>query len=557
MASDLSVPGRTRFLFLPLAGAALGPDLVAGVTLAAIGIPEQMATARMGGLPPQIGLIAFIAATLAFAAFGSNRLLSAGADSTITPIFAGALAGLAAPHSFQYASLAAALAMMVGGVLILAGMLRLGWIANLLSGPVMTGFMAGIAAHIVLSQAPAVLGLPSMEGSVSHRLAEIWRSAGAINPYAVAIALGVFALTYAAERVDPRIPGALIAIVGATIATTALGLEGKGVAVLGALGGGLPRPSLPRIGLDDALRMVELSGVIAVVVMVQTAATSRSFSAGRDPQIDRDYVGLGAAGLLAGVLGAFPVNASPPRTATVAETGGRSQLSGLLAAMAVLALLLVGGQLLAHTPTAALAGVLLFVAQRIFKVGDFVDLVRRTPVEFVLAGVTAALIVMLPIQQGVAIGIVLSLVHGVSTLSRARLTPFERVEGDTVWWPVESRRQATPDVLVSGLPVSLSFLNAQQFAKDITAEIEGVAGRSRLFVLEASGINGIDYTASGVFKAVILKARGLGVDFAVARLSSRRGRSDLERLGVLDTLGRDHLFHSVHEAATAPIRPPS
>ena len=550
MATAHTVPGRTWSLFQPLSGAAFGPDLIAGVTLAAIGIPEQMATARMGGLPPQIGLIAFVAATLAFAAFGSNRLLSAGADSTITPIFAGALGGLAATHSAHYAALAAALAMMVGAVLILAGALKLGWIANLLSGPVMTGFMAGIALHIVLSQAPTVLGVPSVEGSVFHRVWEIWRNAGAINLYALAIALAVFAITYAAERIDPRIPGALIAIAGATVAAIVLDLKSRGVAALGDLGGALPAPGLPQVGLDDLASLGELAGVIAIVVMVQTAATSRSFSAGGEANVDRDYVGMGAGGVFAGVFGAFPVNASPPRTATVAETGGRSQLAGLLAALGVLALLLFGGRLLAQTPTAALGGVLLFVAQRVFKVGEFADIVQRAPVEFVLAVVTMALIVVLPIQQGVAIGIVLSLVHGVSTITRLRLTPFEQIEGGTVWWPVQTREKATSHALVSGLPVSLSFLNARQFAKDVMAEIESAAGRTRLFVLEASGINEIDYTASSVFRELIVKSRSLGVDFAVARLSSLRARSDLERFGVLETLGGDHLFHSVHEAVS-------
>jgi MFS superfamily sulfate permease-like transporter len=551
MATVHSIPGRTWSLFQPLSGAAFGPDLIAGVTLAAIAIPEQMATARMGGLPPQIGLIAFVAATLAFAAFGSNRLLSAGADSTITPIFAGALGALAASHSEHYAALAAALAMMVGAVLILAGVLKLGWIANLLSGPVMTGFMAGIAVHIVLSQLPTVLGVPSVEGSVFHRIAEIWRNAGAINLYAVGIALGVFAITYAAEKIDPRIPGALIAIAGATIAAIAFDLKSKGVAALGDLGGALPLPGPPRVGLDDLASLGELAGVIAIVVMVQTAATTRSFSAGGgETNVDRDYLGLGAAGVFAGIFGAFPVNASPPRTATVAETGGRSQLAGLLAALGVLALLLFGGQLLAQTPTAALAGVLLFVAQRVFKVGEFADLIQSTPVEFVLAVVTMALIVVLPIQQGVAIGIVLSLVHGVSTITRLRLTPFEQIEGGTVWWPVQARERAVSNALVSGLPVSLSFLNARQFAKDVMTELESAAGRTQLFVLEASGINEIDYTASGVFRELIVKSRSLGVDFAVARLSSLRAHSDLERFGILETLGADHLFHSVHEAVS-------
>ena len=544
-------------VFRPLQGVGLsrlGVDLAAGLTLAAIAIPEQMATARLAGLAPQVGLFAFVAATVGFAVFGANRVLSAGADSTIAPIFAGSLAALAAAGTPEYAELAAVLAIMVGVMVAVAGVVRMGWVADLLSKPVLTGFMAGIAAHILLSQAPAALGLPEESGDVYHRLGQLAGAIGHTNAVAAAIALCVLALTMGAERLSPRLPGALIALAGATIAVSALGLARHGLPVLGALPGGLPRPVWPRLHPESLLPLVSLTGIVGLVVMVQTAAVTRSFGAGdADPDVDRDYIGVGAANVLAGVFGAFPVNASPPRTAAVSEAGGKSQVGGLAAAGAVLLLAAFGGSLLADTPTAALAGVLFFVAQRIFKLRDFVHLMRRAPAEFALAALTAVLIVLLPIQTGVAIGIFLSLVHGVFTITRARVIPFEQVAGTTVWWPAPPDRlgAAAGDVLVIGFQAPLSFLNAFAFRRDVEMAIAAKGRRPRLLVLEASSIVEVDFTAAEVLSDAIRKARSDGVEFAIARLESVRAASKLERFGVLDVLGPHHLFHSVQEAIAA------
>jgi MFS superfamily sulfate permease-like transporter len=539
-------------IFVSLQGASpasLGRDLAAGLTLAAIAIPEQMATARLAGLEPQVGLIAFVAASLGFAAFGASRLVSAGADSTIAPIFAGSLAALAVAGAPAYAELAAALALLVGLIVALAGVFRLGWIADLLSAPVTTGFLAGIAVHIVLSQAPAALGLPAESGDVYHRLAALVAVAGQTHWRAAAIALGVFAVTLGAEKLSPRLPGALFAVAGATAATALLGLDRLGVAVLGVLPSATPHPAVPRLGLEQVLPLVGLALVVALVVMVQTAATARAFSGDGDPDVDRDYVGVGLANALTGLFGGFPVNASPPRTAAVAQAGGVSQAAGLAAAAVVLLLAVFGGALLAKTPEAALAGVLLFVAVRIFRFKALTEILRRTPAEFALAVITTAMIVLLPIQTGVAIGIFLSLTHGVFTITRARLIRFERVGDTTVWWPA-SKAAAGPApgrVVVMGFQAPLSFLNAYDFRRDVRAAIAATAGRARLFVLEASSIVEIDFTAAEILRDVIAKARAAGVDFAVARLESVRAQAAFERYGVTGLLGADHIFRSVAE----------
>jgi MFS superfamily sulfate permease-like transporter len=289
----------------------LGPDFIAGLTLAAIAIPEQMATARLAGFAPQIGFLAIIAGAFGFAVFGSSRAMSVGADSTIAPIFVGGLAFLAVAGSPQYASVAAALALMVGLVLIAAGLFRFGWVADLLSIPVTTGFLAGIAGHIVLSQAPALLGLAPAHGSFIDQAGALIDALPSANLLTLAIGLGVLAIMLVSERIDPRIPGALIGVGGAVALVVAFGLESRGVSTLGDVSGAAPDLKLPAVSFDDLTRIAPLALIVAIVVMVQTAATSRAFVSSPEdlPDVDGDFVGVGAASALAGLIGAFPLNA--------------------------------------------------------------------------------------------------------------------------------------------------------------------------------------------------------------------------------------------------------
>ncbi len=502
--------------------ALLPRDLAAGLTLAAIAIPEQMATARLGGFAPEIGFFAFMAGSLAFALFGANRFLSSGADSTITPIFAGGLALVAAAGSPAYAALAAMLALMVGTMLVAGGIFRLGWIADLLSVPVTIGFLVGIAAHILVSQLPDVLGLPSPDGPMLGRVAMLIRHVGEANPLTVAIALGVLLVVIGAERIAERIPGALIGLAAATIITVLLGLESRGVAVLGVVAGGLPKLAFPEVTVGQWVRLLPLGFIIALVVMVQTAATTRSFPSlpGEAPDVDADFVGVGAGSILAGLFGAFAVNASPPRTAIVAATGGRSQLAGVVAAAIVLAMATVGVTLLRHVPQAALAGVLLFVALRIVKFGQIVVIYRQSGGEFLLIVATALAIMVLPIEEGVAIGIVLSLLHGVWSTTQAAVVPLERVPGTSVWWPPSEHNdgERVPGVMVAGFPAPLTFLNAYRFRHDLLAVMRSQTPKPHLIVLEATGIIEIDFTAAQELRELIDSCRAAGIDFAVARL---------------------------------------
>ncbi|MGB8399114.1 SulP family inorganic anion transporter [Bradyrhizobium sp.] len=530
-------------------------DLIAGLTLAAIAIPEQMATARLGGFSPQIGFFAFVAGSLGFAMLGSNRLLSCGADSTITPIFAGGLVLMAAAGSPDYQALAAALALMVGAILAVGNWFRLGWIANLLSTPVTVGFLAGISVHILVSQMPVVLGLPSPGGPMLQRISVLAQHLNEANVFTLCIGLGVLAAVAGSEAVSAKIPGALIGLVAATAAVIWAGLESKGVGVVGTVPATLPTPSIPDISLERWARLLPLSLLIAIVIMVQTAATTRSFPSDPDQpaDVDRDFLGAGAGSILAGLIGAFPVNASPPRTGIVSETGGRTQLSGLFAASIVLALLAFGATLLRHVPEAALGGVLLFVALRIIRVRQIATIYRQSVGEFFLIVATAAAIILLPIEQGVAVGIALSLLHGIWSTTRARLVAFEHVPDTTIWWPAGPHMpgERDPNIAVVGLQAPLSFLNASNFRADVLDVIRTSTPKPRLLVLEASGILEIDFTAAQVLIDLVRECRADGVTVAMARLESTRAQQAFERLGIHEVLPKAHIFLSVDEAVRA------
>jgi len=364
-------------------------------------------------------------------------------------------------------------------------------------------------------------------------------------------------VVFLAEKLNPRIPGALIALAGATLLTTFLKLDDRGLQVLGRLHGGFPGLQLPVLNFDDALSLLGLALMLSLVVMVQTGAVTRAFNP-EEADVNADFIGAGAAGLAAGLFGAMPVNASPPRTALTSEAGGRSQWSGVFAAVAVLALLLFGAGLLAHAPSAALGGILLFIASRLVHVSDFRDMLKQAPGDFALALATTALIVVLPIQTGVALGIFLSLLHGVFTVARARLVPFEHVPGTTIWWPVlpgedarAQRSEQVPGVVVMGFPGPLTFLNIHQFHSAIQDRLAAQPGQVRVFVLEASGINEVDFTAAEILREQITKLRSQGVQVAVARLSAVHARADFDRFGLTQALGEDRIFLSVAEAVAA------
>ena len=296
--------------------------------------------------------------------------------------------------------------------------------------------------------------------------------------------------------------------------------------------------------------------------MIQTAATSRSFPGDPDTiDVNRDFIGAGLGGMLSGLMGGFPVSASPPRTALVQESGGRSRLTGLAAAILVALFFALGLSLLRFLPEAAMAGLLLFVAVRLCRVGAMLTVARQSLPEFGLLAATAAAIVFLPIAIGVAVGVALSLLHGVWTIAQTRAILFEKIPGSTVWWPSDRQIQRDcrcPGVVVVGFQAPLFFLNAQAFRQSLDLAVRAAPAPVKAIVLEASSIAELDFSGARMLETEIGYWKNRQVDFYIARLESVRAQQALERFGILALLGDGRVFHSVRRSHSPDIvtRPP-
>jgi MFS superfamily sulfate permease-like transporter len=532
-------------------------DLIAGAMLAAIAVPEQIATARLAGMPVQTGLYAFAAGSLAFALFGKNRFVSVGADSTIAPIFASAAALVVASGSSAYPALIGVLAIVAGVVLVATGFLKAGWIADLLSVPVTTGFLAGIAVHIVVGQLPLIVGVPSGSGSLVQHALALLRALPQANVPTLVIGCGVLGVTILADRLSPRVPGPLIGLVGATVATAAFRLHEHGVALLGALPAALPQLRFPAVDPGDALRIVPTALVVALVCMVQTAVVVRSFPADADEPDDPSnaFTAVGIGSIVAAFVGAFAVDASPPRTSIAASSGARSQLAGVIAVATVALVVVFASRYAADLPLAALGGVLVFVGARLFRASAMVRIARYGRGELWLVAAGALLVIALPIQTGMVLAIVLSLVHGISIIARPPSRELARIRGTTIWWPPSREpTDRVAGVFVFSPAAPITFTNVEYIVRAIRTGMAKAAPPVRLVVIEGSGVIDIDYTGAQSLRALIADLTKRGIVVALARLEDVRAQAAAQHTGILRELGTDRVFPSVQEAIDALFR---
>ena len=531
----------------------LGADLVAGVTLLAIAVPEQLATARLAGMPPITGLYAFVAGSVAFALLGSNPLMSVGADSTIAPLFAVGIGHLAGIGSAHYIVLVGLLAVVVGVLVVLVGALRLGWISEFLSAPIVTGYLAGVAVIIVVDQLADLFGIPSASGTTLHRVADVVRHLGSTNGWTLAIGVAVFAIVLAAERLNRRVPGALIGLIVSTVVVAAAGLHARGVAILGTVAHGPPHVGLTDLSWSSLGSVLPVAAVVALVVVSQSAATTSAFATqgGYEIDVGRDFVGIGAGSILSGLFGSFAVNASPARTAAVASTGGRTQAAGLGAAVAVVALV-PAAVLLTDVPRATLAAVLIFVATSIFHAKDLLRIARYDIWEFALALVTLVVVALVGVEQGIAVAVVLAVLDRTRRSARPKNFVLGRIPDTTSWEPVENPNAAAcvPGVVVFFFGASLYFANAGFFRLRVHALMAQAVPAPHLLVLDAVAMGDIDFTGTRALTEMLDNLARTHVTVAVAR-PTPSAQLHLARSGLLDRIGRDHLFASVDEAVVA------
>jgi MFS superfamily sulfate permease-like transporter len=528
-------------------------DLIAGIMLAAIAIPGQLATARLAGMPPETGLYAFAAGSLAFAAFGANRFMSVAADSTIAPIFAGGLAAMAVAGTPHYAALVTLLALMVGAILIVVGLLRAGWLATLLSIPVTTGFLAGIAIHIIVGELPTLLGISEERGHLLLQLFHVLGRLDEANPYALSLGAGVLVVILGTAKISSKVPGALIGVVGAGLVTALLHLQTRGVSVLGALSVELPVLALPSMpGIRELGQLLPLAFIVAMVCIMQTSAVASTFPSekGQPDNVSRDFAGVGAGSILAGLTGSFAVDSSPPSTAIVVESGGRSQIASITAVALMIGLAALAAGLMAYVPHAALSGVLVYIALKIFRLGEMFRIYRQGGREILLVAASGGLVVALPIESGMLLAIVLSFVHSLYAVARPYCAELARVPGSTVWWPPsrDENSEQVPGVLVFAPAAPLTFTNAEYISNKIMIAIANAPVPVKLLVIEASGMIGVDYTGSQILQQTIAGLRTRSIEVAIARLSDQRAQLEADRTGLIAALGPERVFKSVEEA---------
>ena len=488
----------------------LAGEIVAGITLLAIAIPEQLATSQLAGVAAFSAMIAFIGATLAFTFFGSNPIMSVGADSTIAPLFAVALLRLALPDSTQYYALVAAAAVVTGLLVAAVGLFRLGWLGDFLSLPIVTGFMSGIGLIIIVHQLPHVLGVRGGGESIATRLHLLWLQLGHVSAWSLVISLGTLLVMVVGERVNARLPMALVAVLGFSVLAAALSLSHHGVQELGAVVAGGPAWRLRWFSAHEWAGVVTTSLTLAVVIMSQSAATSRvsADELGVADNLNRDFVGVGVANIVTGLCGSFPVDASPARTTITRLAGGRTKLAGVVAALGAVAISPIAS-LARHIPLAALAGVLLFVAGRIIKLGQFRSIWRASRIELAVALVSLLGVVVLGVEVGLAIAVGLAILLQTWHSVRPRMVTLGRRHSTTSWEPMGAPSVHRVDHLLAVLfDGSLYFANASVFRRELH-DLLAAQPDTEHIIIDAVAMVDLDYTGLVVLGEV---ARDLALD---------------------------------------------
>jgi SulP family sulfate permease len=537
---------------LPVRRSQLPGDVLAGVTLAALGIPEVLGYARIAGMPVVTGLYTLLLPMAVFAVLCSSRHLVVGADSATAAILAGALTGLAVPGSPRYVQLAGLAALLTGGLLLLARAARLGFLANFLSRTVLLGFLTGVGVQVAAGQLPDMLGITVTGTGTLTRLARTLAALAQAQPATAAVSAGVIAVVLTARLITRRVPGALIAVTAAIIVSHTADLAGHGVATLGPVPRGLPHLGLPALGVHDAAMLLGASASMFVVILAQSAATARAYAVKHDETFsqDTDLVGLAAANIAAALSGTFVVNGSPTKTQMADGAGGRSQLAQLTTSAVVLAVLLLLTGLLTDLPIAALAAIVFLIGVELVDVTGMrrIASVRRN--EFIVALLTAAAVVGLGVQDGIILAIAASIIdhlrHSYRPLNSVLV---KSAAGHWESAPVGPGARTEPGLLVYRFGTSLYYANASRLPEDITV-LTGSGSPLRWIVLDAAAIGDVDYTAALILSRVTEQLHARHIRLVVTSLLIPV-RQQLGRYGISGAAGPDAYYDTPGEALEA------
>jgi high affinity sulfate transporter 1 len=479
----------------------LWPDVRAGMVVTALLIPAGMGYAEVAGLPPETGLYATIVPLIAYAIFGPSRILVLGPDSSLAPIIAAAILPLALADGQRAVALAGLLAIMVGALLLLGGILRLGFVTDLLSKPIRVGYLNAIALLVIVSQIPKLLGFSTDADGVWPEFVAIVQSiaAGDALPIAVAFGLGSLVIIFVLKWLKSPVPGVLVVVVLSMVVTAVFAL-GDALPVVGALPQGLPAPALAGLMWSDVAALAGPAAGIALVAFTDSAVLSRTFAArrGEDVSGSQEMSGIGIANIAGGVLGGFPISASSSRTPVAEQAGSRTQLTGVVGAMLILAFILLAPGLTEFLPSATLAAVVIGAAVSLIDVRGFRALWRMDRLDAALSLAAFVGVLIVGVLEGIIVAIILSLLAVINRSWRPYRAELGRVPGlrgyhDLSRYPEEGER--LPGIVIVRFDAPLFFANGASFDDWVRSRVREAGSEVRTVILAAEPITDIDTTA--------------------------------------------------------------
>ncbi len=531
-------------------------DLLGGVTVVAYLVPQVMAYAVVAGLPPVAGLWAALGPLLVYAFLGSSRQLSVGPESTTALMTAAAVGAMVAGDPARYASVAAALALAVSAVCLLGWLGRVGFVADLLSRPVLVGYMAGIAVLMVLSQLGKLTGMTVRGDTPLEEAAYTLRHLGDVRGPTLTMALAVLVLLLVAQRLRPHWPNPLLAMLLATVVTWALDLQQRGVATVGTVPRGLPVPGLPDVRLEDLVALAVPAVGVAVVGYSDNVLTARAFGSRHHERTDanREFLALGAANLSSGILHGFPVSSSASRTVIADSLGARTQLYSLVALVGVVVSLLVLGPVLAAFPLAALAGVVVYAAIRLVDVPEIRRIAAFRRSELFVATTTGVGVLVLGVLPGIGIAVALSILDLLRRVARPHDGILGYPPGVSGMHDVDDYPNAVrvPGLVVYRYDSPLFFANAEDFRRRALAAVDEAPGPVEWFLLNAEANIEVDLTGLDALEEVRSELAGRGIVFALARVKQEL-RVDLDAAGFSARVGADRFYMTLPTAVAGYV----
>jgi high affinity sulfate transporter 1 len=527
----------------------LAHDVIAGLTLSAVAIPEVMGYTSIAQTPIVTGLYTIIFPTLIFALLGSSRLLVVGADSATAAVLAAGLSGLGiaglTPGSQEWVAFASLTALVCGALLLVARLLRLGFIGDFLSASVLIGFLTGVGIQVLSGQIPDLLGIPKGSGTWVKQQWHWITSLSSTSLTTLAFGLSTIVIIQIFKRFIPVFPGAIVAVVLLTAISALTDAQAHGVAVVGAVDGGFPPIGLPSgISWSDMAKVLPTALSCFVLIIAQSAATSRSFALrhGNGVDINRDIVGLSGANLAAGLSGTFVVNGSPTKTQILDEQKGRTQLANMTMAAVALIFTLFFTGLLVDMPKAVLAGIVFLIGVSLIDMPGMKRLWTRRKDEFIVALITAVTVFAVGVEEGIILAIVLSLLD----LIRRQYHPGDFVLGQNaaghpVYLPAKPGTQSLPGLVVFRYDAELFYANANRFADHFESIVSAAPDPVRWVVLDCAAIPDVDYSAGVTLCDLVDYSRAHDARFVLVRPDAQL-RETLKAYGTLDMIGENNIF---------------